>query len=106
MAIGEIRVGQILPLIFIVKDQDNNLVPLQAASSKTVTIITANNGRKVFPAAFVTNGADGQIQYVTKNEEDQVDLDNVGPFKAQGKVIIAGIEYPSDIMEFEVMPNL
>jgi len=106
MAIGEIRQGQILPLIFVVRDQDDNLVNLAAASSRVIVLITANNGVKQFDAQLHTDGSDGKMQYITKNESGQVDLDNNGDYKAQAFAVIGGIEYPSDIIEFHVFPNL
>jgi hypothetical protein len=106
MAAGEIRVGQILPLIFVVKDQDGVIVNLAAATSKMITILTPNSGKKVFQASLVTNGSDGQMQYVTQNDANQTDLDLVGIYEAQGKVTIGGIDYPSDIVTFEVKENL
>jgi hypothetical protein len=106
MAIGEIHVGQILPLIFIVKDQDGNLLNLTSATSKTITIVKPNDTKLTVDAVFVTNGVDGQMQYVTKNETNQIDLEQVGNYKAQGRVIVGGIEYPSDIVPFTVTENL
>jgi len=102
MAKGEIRVGQILPLIFLVKDQDDQIVNLAPASSKKIVIRKPDLDEITVDASFTLDGTDGYMQYVTIEEN----LAQEGDYKAQGIVVVAGITYPSDIVDFHVHANL
>jgi len=107
MSAGEIRQGQIVPIEFTIKDQNSVAVDISLATVKTVRIQKPNNIIVSKTADFVSGGTTGKIQIVTA----ATDLDYVSStedvmYKAQAFVTLSGIEYPSDIYEFHVYPNL
>lgn len=55
-----------------------------------------------FSASFVTDGSNGKIKYVSESG----DLDTVGIWKLQGKVIFASGVWYSDVKNFTIHGNL
>jgi len=103
MAAGELRVGDIGVIIErTIKDQDGNIVDVSAASTKEIIFVKPNNAKLTKAAAFSTNGTDGKIKYVTVSG----DLDGVGDWKIQGRVILAAGEWRTDIAVRHVYENL
>jgi hypothetical protein len=109
----EIHVGDGIP-------HRATIVELVAGVSTAVNISTATTKQLIFrkpngievtkAAAFVDDGADGEIEY---DPDDDVALDDpgdfldvAGPWKVQGRVVMAGRTYSSDVHRFEVHPNL
>ena len=101
---SDIFIGQTLRLEFTVTDQDDAIVDLSTAASYDLTF-ERPGGQLGFirSPAFITDGTDGQIFYVTPLDE----LDVQGAWKVQGLVVDAGgEEYPTDIVGFLVKPKI
>ena len=102
MSAGELRMGQIVPMEFTVKDQADAPVDLTGASPMVVKIRKPNDEILSRNASFVNSGTDGKIFFVTQAD----DLDQVGEFEFQALVTLGGILYPSDILLVEVHENI
>ena len=99
-----IFVGQTVRFEFTVTDQDDAIVDLSTAASYDLTF-ERPGGQSAFvrTPAFITDGTDGQIFYVTPL--DELDID--GGWKVQGNVVDAGgEEYPTDIERFSVATKI
>jgi len=101
MSAGELRVGQVLPLEFTIYDQDE--LVLNVTGGTFVLKITDPNGAPTErPATPVSDGSDGKVTLTT----DEDDFARVGTHKLQLVVTLSGVEYPSDILEVQIFPNL
>ena len=89
--------------ILAVKRTDGvTIKPLEESIAKQI-IFTKSDGTKVTKSAtFVTNGMDGQIQYVTV----AADLDQEGDWSYQGFVSLPAGSWHTDIVNFHVDKNL
>lgn len=104
MAADEIHLGDIgLVLKATIQDGDS-IVDLSAATTKEIKLKPPKGGAtKTFSAAFFTDGTDGIITYTTVDADD---LDVLGDWKIQGRVVIAAGDFNSDTAAFEVHKNL
>lgn len=103
MSRGEIRVGDIgTVFILTVKDQDDAVVDISGASTKQIIFREPDDTAVVKTAAFTTDGTDGKMQYTTVAD----DLDQVGEWQHQGKVVIGSGTWKTDIEKFKVYSNL
>ena len=88
-----------------VTDQAGAIVDLSGMVSKDITLKKPNpdNTTVTKPAAFVTDGTDGKIEYKTTT----TDLDVSGVWSAQGIVVDgAGDDNPTNIFKFAVLDRL
>jgi hypothetical protein len=104
MSKKEIRVGDAgTRFILTVKDEDDQVVDISSATSKTITFVKPTHGDSVVKAAsFYTDGSDGKLFYDTIVS----DLDVDGLWRYQVTVDLDTGEWKSDIHTFRVHPNL
>lgn len=99
MAIGDIFVGDVGTSIGgTVKDQDKAIVDVSTAIVKKIRITDPGGVMVEKDAAFITDGSDGQIHYVTVTD----DLDTAGIWYYQGYVELPLGKWFTDIHSFEV----
>lgn len=101
---AEIHVGDVGTAFKItVKDEDEAVIDISTATLKQIWFQKADGTVVTKTASFVTDGTDGQMQYVTEDD----DLDQTGKWKIQGYIEIgASRKVHTDISEFKVWPNL
>lgn len=85
-----------------VKDEDSSVVNLSSASTKEILIEKPDTTVLTKTASFTTDGTDGLIEYNTISG----DIDTIGKYKIQGKVILSGSTWYTDIKTFYVNDNL
>lgn len=102
---GEIHVGDVgfAFQVTLLDDTTSIVLDVSGASAKVLWFQKPDGTTVEFPAAFVTDGTDGKIQYVTA---DGTDLDQAGTWKVQGVVTLPGAKIHSDIGKFKVLANL
>jgi len=99
MAIGDIFINDIGTSIGgTVKDQDKAIVDCSVCISKVIRFQKPDNTTFDKTAAFVTDGSDGQIHYITVDG----DLDTAGIWYYQGIVNLPLGTWSTDIHSFEV----
>ena len=78
--------------------------PLDVSSATTLELFFKKPSGTVVTqtAVLTTDGTDGQIEYVTISG----DLDEVGNWMLQARVVMAGGDWRSDIGQFRVYANL
>lgn len=104
MARGEIHVADVGTIFRVtLKDQDDVVVDVSAASSKLIILKKPDGTTVSKTASFYTDGTDGIIQWTTTLITD---LDQDGKWKLQAKITIASAIHSSDIVTFDVYPNL
>lgn len=99
---GDVFVGQIVPIIMAIRDQDNNILNISGATTQQMKIQKPDGTVSTHTTQFVVDGADGQIQYVTQTG----DLDIPGDYQFEGFVTLNGILYPADIITQTVKQTL
>jgi hypothetical protein len=99
MAIGDIFQDDIGTSIGgTVKDQDKDVVDVSVAITKTIRFTKPSGVSEDQVAAFVTDGSDGKIHYITVSG----DLDETGIWYYQGIVELPLGTWATDIHSFEV----
>ncbi len=90
--------------IEITVEEDGVAVNLASVTAKDLYFKKPNGTVLQKPASFVTNGADGKLQYVTQAG----DLDRAGTWKVQAYLQFPGGGYDGrgEIGEFRVKGNL
>jgi hypothetical protein len=102
MAQDEIHVGDI-GTRFVVSISDGGVpVSLTSATVKQIIFLKPDQTKLSKTAAFVTDGADGQLVYVSENG----DLSLEGVWKIQARVVLPSGEWRSDVQTFTVYSNL
>lgn len=107
MAEDEVRVGDVGTHFEFVIVEDEEPVPLDPADN--VQIIFKKPNRTVVTVDmddFVTDGSDGEIYYVVKEQQTGYFIDQAGKWEAQAKVITDLGTWRSDIQYFWVHRNL
>ena len=100
---SDIFLNQTLRIELDVTDQDGVAVDLSGMASKDIILKKPDGVTLTKPADFVTDGADGKIEYKTLT----TDLDVKGVWSAQAIVVDgAGDDNPSEIIKFEVIERL
>ena len=106
MARDEIHVGDVGTVIkALIKDQDNAVVNISTATTKTLYLRKPDGTAKTFAGTFTTDGSDGYIQYTLAATTD---IDVEGPWVRQWYFAFSGnsTEFWSDKAPFTVYPNL
>lgn len=85
-----------------VKDEDDAVVDVSSASTKDILIEKPDASVLTKTSSFTTDGTDGIIEYSTISG----DIDAIGKYKIQGKVILSGSTYYTDVKTFVVKDNL
>lgn len=98
MARQEVHLGDIgTSFRATVMDQDGTVVDISSAT-RTMKFLKPDRTVIEKPAALVTDGTDGQMEYVTVSG----DLDMRGTWRMQGKVVIGAGTWHTDEYLFEV----
>jgi hypothetical protein len=84
------------------KDQDDAVVDISAATTKTIKFKKPGGTVVDQDGAFVTDGTDGKLKYVAVDG----DLDEDGLWSIQGYIKDAQSQYYSSIKRFQVSANL
>lgn len=100
MAIHLHDVGTVFELTL--KDQDGAVVNLALASAIQMVFRKPDESPLVVTAVPLTSGTDGKMIYTAVSG----DLDQVGPWQAQGLVTIGAGYWHTDRFDFLVLPNV
>ena len=99
---SQIHVGDIgTTLVGTVLD-DGAVVDISSASSMQMIIKRPDQTTMTKTASNYTDGTDGKMKYVTVTD----DIDQVGNWKIQGKVVIGSATYYSSVSTFKVHCNI
>lgn len=82
--------------------EDGAAVDISSASTKEIHIRKADGTLLEYAATFLTDGTDGIIYYDTILG----DLDTVGTYKIQAKIITAAGTFYSEVSDFRVYCNI
>ena len=102
MAANEIHKGDIGTQFTVTVQAGTPVVELSTASTKQLIFKKPGGTILTKSTSFVTDGTDGKMQYVSVDG----DLSDDGVWKMQGKVIIGGNTFSTDITSFKVYRNL
>ena len=102
MAANEIHKGDIGPQFTVTVQDGTTVVDISTASTKQLIFKKPGGTILTKSTSFVTDGTDGKMQYVSVDG----DLSDDGVWKMQGKVIIGGNTFSTDITSFKVYRNL
>lgn len=103
---SEIHVGDTgVALRFTVVDETDTAIDLSGATTKDVLLKPPNGGAlKTFAGAFVDDGTDGELEYVTALAAD---LDVAGTWGRQIHLVLPGVgDFRTSIVRMEVLANL
>ena len=102
MAANEIHKGDIGTQFTVTVQDGTTVVDISTASTKQLHFKKPGGTILTKSTSFVTDGTDGKMQYVSVDG----DLSDDGVWKMQGKVIIVGNTFSTDITSFKVYRNL
>jgi len=105
MGANEIRKSDIGTQFTVTVKDGSSVVDISAASGvadKQIFLKKPGGDTLTKNAAFVNTGTDGQMKYTTVSG----DLSEDGTWKLQGKVVIGGNSWRTDIHTFKVHRNL
>lgn len=100
--------GSIVRLVVEIVDVETGLpVQLQTATGLSISLLYPDNiVSQTFAAQLYTDGSDGKIMYITRNNGLTVDLSQVGLYQMQGNYTIGGVvQPPSYFTDFYVLRN-
>lgn len=97
MTDGLIHVGDCPTFRDVIKDQDGVVVDVSGASTKDMIFRLPDGTASVENTSFTGDGTDGKIEWTPTDE-----LDQVGKWQRQSKVIIAGKEWKAVKKNFTV----
>lgn len=80
----------------------STVLDISAASTMELSFKKPSGVVDIHSAVFVTDGTDGQISYTIQSG----DLDEVGEWKIQARLVFAGGTWRSDVGSFRVYSNL
>jgi hypothetical protein len=100
--VQEIHLGDIGTIFEIELKDCLNVLNISAATVKQIIFQKPTGASITKDASFSTDGADGKIRYVTVSG----DLDVVGTWKIQAKVVLPTGTWSSNIDKFKVYSNL
>lgn len=83
-------------------------VQLQTATGLTISIKYPDlTTWQTFNAQLYTDGSDGRIYYITKNDGTTIDLSQAGLYQVQGQAVIGGVSIPQSLTtDFYVLENV
>ena len=102
MSANEIHKGDIGTQFTVTVQDGTTAVDISSASSKQLIFKKPGGTILTKTTSFVSDGTDGKMQYTTVDG----DLSDDGVWKMQGKVIIGGNTFSTDITSFKVYRNL
>lgn len=101
--------GAIVEIVVQLIDVATGLpIQLQAASGMTISLLYPDGiSAQNFNANLYTDGSDGRISFITRNNVSTIDLSQVGLYQMQGSAIIAGTQLPESYStDFYVLRNV
>jgi hypothetical protein len=102
MTFPKVPTGQVVTLRFTIRNQDGVIEDVSAATAMILTIKKVGGAPVDKTLTFTGDGTDGQVKYTTLAS----DLDAPGIWRIQGKITLATVVYYTDLLSFEVAPNL
>lgn len=99
---NELQLSDIKVRVLFTIKEDDEIVDISGATTKQIIIQNPNGASTTYTASFMTDGTDGQLYYETQSGE----LDIVGTWKCQAKVVLSGGTYRSPVQSFRVNNNL
>ena len=102
MAANEIHKGDIGTQFTVTVQDGTTVVDISTASTKQLIFKKPGGTILTKRTSVDTDGTDGKMQYVSVDG----DLSDDGVWKMQGKVIIGGNTFSTDITSFKVYRNL
>ncbi len=96
------RVGDVGTVIEMLIQEDGSAMDLSGATTMQIIFRKPDGSKLEKDASFKTDGTDGRLKYTI----GAGDLDQVGVWSCQAKVIFAGGLWTSSINSFEVLENL
>lgn len=102
MPANEIHLDDIGTKFLLTVKDGSSAVDVSSASTKQIIIKKPTGTTLTKAAAFNSDGTDGKLSYTIISG----DLDEVGTYQLQGKVIITDGTFSTDITKFKVHRNL
>ena len=102
MSQDEIHLGDVGTVFEITVNDGASVVDISSATTKEITFRKADSTESVETAAFTTDGTDGKIRYTAVAD----DLDVVGVWNIQAKIIMPAGTWYTDVGNFRVHENL
>ena len=100
---NELRQYQVIPLQFVIYDEDDELVNINTATAMWVNHIKPDSTTGQWVGGFTGQGGiDGIVQYITLI----TDLDQLGDWQFQAYAVVGGVTYPSDMVNERIYPNI
>ena len=99
---GEIHLDDIGTRFEVTIKDDGVVVDISSATTKEIIFKKPDGNTLTKNADFVNDGTDGKIDYSTVSG----DLNLVGIWNIQAKVVLAGGTWSSEVQEFQVFENL
>ena len=96
---AKIKVGDYGTTIELtVYDQDSTVVDLSGTTARTITLIKPDGSKVTKTAYLTTDGTDGKMYVKTASG----DIDQAGPWQAEGLVTFTNGEWHTSIVSFHV----
>ena len=102
MAANEIHQDDIGTKFLVTIYDGSSVINVSGASTKQIIFKKPAGTKLTKSAAFHTDGTDGKIYYAAVAD----DLDEIGTYEIQGKVVITDGTFYTDIQTFKVHRNL
>src|SRR5687767_13585106 len=103
MPINEVHLNDFGTIFqFEIKDEDDAVVDVSTATTREIVFKKLTGDILSKTASLVNAGTDGLVKYVIASG----DIDTVGQWRVQGRVILSGKQFSSDIHTFKVFENL
>ena len=102
MAKNEIHQDDVGTKFLVTIYDDSSVVNVSGASTKQIIFKKPDGTKLTKSAAFNSDGTDGKIYYTAVTD----DLDEIGTYEIQGKVVITDGTFYTDIQTFKVHRNL
>lgn len=99
---NEVRKDDVAVQFVLTIQEDSVAVDVSGATTKEITIQKPSGTSTDYTASFFTDGTEGKIYYTSVLG----DLDESGLYKIQGKVILSGGTYRTNIKKFKVRDNI
>lgn len=103
MPLQTAQVGDVGTAVIITITSDGEPLNVSTAVVKQVIFGYPDGSGVAFTASFVTDGVDGQIQYVTASDED---FAQAGDYQVQGRIQLPTGEWHTVKGHFTVLPNI
>jgi len=102
MAQDEIHVGDVGTVFEITVQDGGSVIDISSATTKDIIFEKPDRTNLTKTGSFTTDGTDGKIRYTTAAD----DLDAVGVWQIQAKIVMPSGTWHTNIGEFRVHRNL